>query len=526
MRWFASLWMLAFWVLGIGLPLGAIIQEGVQDLTWQNLFDPVVLGVVWATLRQVFWSTFFSGTIGLGLGLLIGRSSQEGAGTRALALFSVPMVIPSVVAGLGWLIWLGKFGILSKLGIHLDLAYRFEAVILAHSFYNIPWVALVVAHARQLVPGNQLEALKTLGASRWSLFAHGIWPHLRWTWAAACAQVMGFCAVSFALVLTLGGGPPVQTLETEVYSRLKFGGVDWAGALACAIWELCLTLIPWLLVLFFQDREKFKVTQSFRAAPGESSGILVRMKSFLPFSLGIFFLLPYFGVYTGSWSSIPKFFQTSEVIRALKFSFSLAVWSSTLTVLTTFIVLSVLFRPKLNPKLRSILGLIFALPSGVSVIVLGLGVWLAYGRWIDPFSGSPGAMILLQVTLFFPLAMRALWNVAASTDVVPMNVAQTLGASPVQAWIEVEWPRWRGPVLVAAGTVFGAVLGEVGAVSLFASEKWVTLPSLISQSMQRYQFEEAQMLAALLLTVSVFSTLGATILGECLTHKKVTESAV
>jgi len=49
--------------------------------------------------------------------------------------------------------------------------------------------------------------------------------------------VIAVCAMSFALVLILGGGPPVQTLEVALYSRLRYGTVDLPGAAACGIWS-------------------------------------------------------------------------------------------------------------------------------------------------------------------------------------------------------------------------------------------------------------------------------------------------
>lgn len=514
----AALWMLAFWVFGFGLPLLAMIREGVRDLGLSQVFDPTVLGVARATLRQVFWSTLFSGGIGLILGLWVGRGSSRDLSPRLLSLFSIPVAIPTVVAGLGWLVWIGKSGILSRLGIHLDWAFRFEAVVLAHAFYNIPWVILAVAQARNMVPQSRLDVLKTLGASRWSIFLHGVWPQVRWAWATACAQVMGFCAVSFALVLTLGGGPPVQTLETEVYSRLRFGGVDWAGALACAFWELILTVIPWLIVVGLQARERLQVTQNGMVVEELDSSSRYSLRRILIGSLGVFFLLPYLGVFFFAQSAIFGVLSSPEVIQALRFSFSLAIWSSLLTLVTALAVLHIAFHPSVSSRVKVLINFLYAIPGGVSIIVLGFGVWLTYGRWIDPFAGSPAAIILLQVTLFFPLAMKPLWAVAAAQDVKATDAARTLGASPLRAWWEVEWPRWRGPVLVAVGTVFGAVLGEVGAVSLFASEKWVTLPSLISQAMLQYRFEEAQILAGILLFSNLVATLGSVELGNRLTR--------
>jgi thiamine transport system permease protein len=485
------------------------------------------------TLKQAIWSTFFSGGLGLVLGLWVGRLTLGRTFDRVLSLMALPMSVPTVVAALAWVFWMGRSGFLAswgaELGVRLDWAYSFKAVILAHAFYNIPWVALCVAHARRMVPVAQLEALATLGAGRLSVFYQGVWPYVRWSWAAACAQVMGLCSMSFALVLVLGGGPPVQTLETEVYARLRYGALDLTGALACAFWELILTLLPWGMVLFFERREKVKVRQTVKRSVPVSfldwEGPMFRStpnRVFRPlvFGVGVFFLVPYLPIFFGRFTEVRGDLSSALLWRALRLSLSLSFVSSVLTLLTAFLVLTVMSQATVGPRGRSVLSVLFNLPSGLSVIILGLGLWIAYGRWTDPFGGAPALMILLQMTLFFPLALSVLSPVASATDSKQMEAAMSLGASWVSAWWEVEWVRWKGPVLMAFGSVFGGCLGEVGAVTLFASDQWVSLPLLISRSMQRYHFGQAQTLAALLLGCVFVITLGANEIGQRISRTK------
>jgi ABC-type Fe3+ transport system permease subunit len=67
------------------------------------------------------------------------------------------------VAAQVWIIWLGRSGILSSWGISIDWMYTMKAVVLAHVFFNIPWVALAVSRALQDIPRAQLEIAETLG---------------------------------------------------------------------------------------------------------------------------------------------------------------------------------------------------------------------------------------------------------------------------------------------------------------------------------------------------------------------------
>src|SRR5690606_36808761 len=129
-----------------------------------------------------------------------------------------------------------------------EWAYSMKAVVLAHVFFNIPWITLWVARARAQVPEEEIDSARSLGAGKPSLIAYVVWPRIRAAWLTAGAQTFGFCVMSFALVLILGGGPPVDTLETAIYSRVRYGGLDLNGAVACAIWQLGLTAAPWLVL--------------------------------------------------------------------------------------------------------------------------------------------------------------------------------------------------------------------------------------------------------------------------------------
>jgi thiamine transport system permease protein len=178
-------------------------------------------------------------------------------------------------------------------------------------------------------------------------------------------------------------------------------------------------------------------------------------------------------------------------------------------VATAFLGVLSLRAMKRWPVLKSMTEILIGIPGGISVLVLSLGVWLAYGKWFDPFEGSFLAMVALQTTLFFPVAFRIFWPLSQSLRLRELEAAVSLGASEFSAFWWVEFPRWRGPILSALAAVAGASLGEVGAVSLFYSEKLIPLPLLVSRWMEQYHFEEAQGIAGLLFLLSSFLIVGS-----------------
>jgi len=169
------------------------------------------------------------------------------------AMLTIPFGIPTVVAATAWVAVLGSHGFLARLGFHSTLLYSFSAVVLAHVFFNAPWVAWWVGETSAQIPRSRIEAAQTLGASPLQIFFQLQFPSVALAFASALVQVFALCTMSFALVLILGGGPPVQTLEVALYSRIRWGELDISGAILCAALELILTLLPWVLLRFIRQ---------------------------------------------------------------------------------------------------------------------------------------------------------------------------------------------------------------------------------------------------------------------------------
>lgn len=491
---------LGFWVLGVGVPLVAL---GARTPGVSGLLDPDVLSVAWVTARQAFLSAMLSVVIGLPLGLVAARASVRVA--RSLdTLLLLPQGVPTVVAATAWIALLGRSGLLAK----LDLGYSLTAVIIAHVFFNAPWVALLVAQARRSVPSAPLEAAATLGAGSWARFRFGVWPTLQWATYAAAAQVVAVCSMSFALVMILGGGPPVETLETALYSRLRGGALDLGGAVSCAFWEMVLTLTPWLVVLALRARAS--------GLRGSTASVQSRQLSFgaSPAWMGwlaviatVVFSVPYLAIFWGGGLAAilsGEFWTDASGPLRLSGMIAISVAAGTLLLAACAVVAT----SRASPSMRSGFSFVLSLPSGLSVLVLGLGMWLAYGGWIDPFEGSLAAIVGLQIIVFFPVAFRLLWPVAQVSQHSRMEAAWTLGASPWRAFWLVDWPRWRAPVASVLALVAALALGEVAAVSLFYSENLIPLPLLVSRYMGQYRFEEARAASALLFVGAMLLIVG------------------
>jgi thiamine transport system permease protein len=488
----AFLLIAAFALFGLLIPIGAVLATGA--ISHFPIFDSDVLYAAKLTALQAGMSAAVSVLLGTALGVLVQRRQKFPRLEKTL--LSLPFGVPAVVASSAWIALLGKSG------LNLGFLYTLIAVIVAHVFFNIPWVALWVSRALDEISTSQKEAGKTLGASGWQVFWNLELLEIFPTVISVFSQVFAFCAMSFILVLILGGGPPIETLETALYIKVRSGGLDLSGAAACAFWQLILTFVPWLVLNRFQKK------QSRARKPSLFDRKVQSRSSIIPLLLICFFLSPY--LYILRWSSLAHFFDLLNHAHARDAIFAALVNSFKISIPTALLALAIALagiwldhRFRFKRFFSEAVVNLMILPSGISTMVLGLGLFIAYRDVIDPFSSSLWPVIFLQSVFFVAVAFRVLRPISINWKQSELEAARTLGAGYFRSFREVEWPRWRMPIFASFSLITGAALGEVGAVSLFYNEQRVPLSLLLARWTSQYRFEDAQSVALVLMLISL-----------------------
>lgn len=497
----------SYFVAAVGLPLVVLFVRffSLDTSISSVLFNGSVLAVLNITLYQALISTAIAGLLGYSFGIWAGAVLSKEQSSLVNIFLTLPYGIPTIVVSTVAVSWLGRTGVINKMGLELDWIYSLKAVVLVHVFLNIPFVAMLVSRARSQVPEDLVSASRVLGAGLWQRLVNIYVPYTIWSLASALVQVFCLCCTSFVIVLVLGGGPPVQTLETAIYSNMRLNWLDFSSALGCAIWLFVVTMCPWLLLILFKGRTK----NLFSIAP-----VYRRRFSFSGFAIAalvLVFAVPYLTLF--NIESLRSFADLAfwERIRSPLFlSLSIAFFSSLIAI---FIGLFGAVVEVYGKKFYSV-GFFLSLPSGLSVLVLALGVWLAYGSIIDPFDGSVSAMILLLSAVLVPMVFRSVLPLVSGVRSSNFDMARTLGCSWVRAFFCCEWPRLRAPLLGLFSLSFAVAVGEISAISLFYSEKLLPLPMLVSRLMNQYRFNEANAVAMVLFSISLITIVIMNIFGE------------
>ncbi|MFO7849629.1 MAG: iron ABC transporter permease, partial [Spirochaetia bacterium] len=245
------LFLLLFFYIPVGhVFLRAFVRDGVfaPTIFFETLLSPYTARLVGFTFFQAALSTIFSLLLGLPGAYIITKYRFPGR-SLVRSASAVPFVLPPILVVLGFVIFFGNNGFLNRALMSLfdltspplKILYSLKAIILAHGFYNFPIALRVVSSLWQSLPPTQEWAASTLGAKGGRLFRTITLPQLLPSIYAAAALIFMFCFTSFAVVLVLGGGPELTTVEVEIY-RLARISFDLHTAAALSIIALLFTL--------------------------------------------------------------------------------------------------------------------------------------------------------------------------------------------------------------------------------------------------------------------------------------------
>ncbi|MDW8339108.1 MAG: ABC transporter permease subunit, partial [Thermoleophilia bacterium] len=175
------------------VPLATIVERGLLPQEGRSaldvLADPLTREVVWFTLWQAVASTALTFLVALPATYVVGRFAFRG---RALvrALVVAPFVLPTLVVALAFLAVLPE-----------GLDRGWAPILLAHAFFNVAVVVLVVGTFWAGIDRRLAEAAATLGAGRWQRLREVTLPALAPALAAAAALVFRVSRTAFGVGL-------------------------------------------------------------------------------------------------------------------------------------------------------------------------------------------------------------------------------------------------------------------------------------------------------------------------------------
>jgi thiamine transport system permease protein len=467
--------------------------------------DKVSLGPAdWAAVRFTVLQAALSAGLSVALAVPVARAlaRRRFAGRAALiALMGAPFILPVIVAVLGLLAVFGRGGWvnggLAALGLPPLSIYGLGGVVLAHVFLNLPLAVRMILSGWQAIPAERFRLAAALGLGPAQVFRHLERPMLRAVLPGAMVAIFLVCLTSFAVALTLGGGPGATTVELAIYQAVLFDfDLGRAAALAAVQFALCGVVV--LVAARVALPTGFGAGLDRPVARWDAAGVgLQALDAALIAAAALFLLVPLGALVAAGLPGLADL--PASVWGAALRSVAVAVGSATLAVAGA-LVLALAIQGSRHGRWLEPAGM---LPLAASSLVLGTGLFLVLHPVVAPERVALPVTGLVNAALALPFALRLILPALGAVEAAHGQLADALGLA---GWPRLRWlilPRLRPALGFSLGLAAALSMGDLGAIALFAAQEQATLPLVVQQLMGAYRVEQAAA-AALLLVVLAF----------------------
>lgn len=231
------------------------LKEAYSLVNYQAFFErPVYLRILWRSLLAAALVTGICLVLAFPYVYVMVRTPSAATRKFLLVALFLPFFIGQVVRAYGWLIILGKEGLLNSLvtglGLpQLDLIYNYPAVILGLVQYMLPFAVLLLTPAMAAIGEDMELASESLGANWIQTFRHVVIPMATPGIVGAGIVVFTLTLTDFAMPEILGGGTSDFIANAIYDSYFQISNIGLGAALAIVLTVVGSALVAFLFML-------------------------------------------------------------------------------------------------------------------------------------------------------------------------------------------------------------------------------------------------------------------------------------
>lgn len=487
------------WLAGLMLcalllaPLAAVLARA-GGAGWPGAAD---LAALRFTVVQAVLSALISVALAVPVARALARRRFPGRGAL-ITLLGAPFILPVIVAVLGLLAVFGRGGVandlLAWLGLPQIQIYGLHGVVLAHVFFNLPLATRMILQGWQAIPAERFRLAASLGMPPATVLRVLERPMLRSVLPGAALIVFALCLSSFAVALTLGGGPRATTLELAIYQAFRFD-FDLGRAAVLAALQLALVMGAAMLALRAGDVTGFGGGLDRPQRRWEAETPLLRTQDAALIALAAAFLLTPLAaiVWRGAAGVLTL---PAQVWQAAAVSLGVALVATALCIMMAMALALLALRHRWIEGF-GLLGL------AISPLVIGTGLFLMVHPFADPARLALPVTALVNAAMALPFALRVILPRLREVEATHGRLATSLGMRGAARLRWLIWPRLRPVLGFAAGLAAALAMGDLGVIALFADPDTATLPLQILRLMGAYRMDHAAGAGLVLLILSL-----------------------
>ncbi|MFV2054312.1 thiamine/thiamine pyrophosphate ABC transporter permease ThiP [Aliiroseovarius sp. YM-037] len=461
----------------------------------------------WAAVRFTVTQAVLSAAISVGLAIPVARALARrrfwGRGVL-ITLLGAPFILPVIVAILGLLAAFGRTGLVSTIlgwvGLPPLSIYGFHGVVLAHVFFNLPLATRLILQGWLAIPAERFRLAASLGFSATDMRRRLEWPMLRGVLPGAFMVIFLICLTSFAVALTLGGGPRATTVELAIYQAFRFD-FDLGKAALLGIVQLVLTAVAAALSFKFSLPSAMGTGLDRAVERWDAGALPMRLLDSMMLMIStLFLLIPLVLVIA---RGLPAVLSLPGSVWSAAMNSVLVALASTVLAVGMALSLSLWVVAVRRKAMRGVLEAIGYLAIAASPLVIGTGLFIITFPIADPFKLALPVTALVNAAMAVPFGLRVLIPAAREVEESYGRLAQSLNLTGWSRLRYLTLPRLRRPLGFAGGLAAALSMGDLGVIALFADPEVATLPLQLYRLMAAYRMDAAAGTAVVLLGLSL-----------------------
>ena len=224
-----------------------------------GLFEMSAIGPLLLSLRLAAITTVVLLVVGTPLAWWLAHTASRWK-SAIQATVALPIVLPPTVMGFYLLILLGPYGGVGRWWVELTgdaLTFSFSGLVIASCFYSLPFAVQPLQTAFESLGRREIEAARTLGASRLDAFFSVAVPLSAHGFLSAIILSFAHTLGEFGVVLMVGGNIPGETrvISIAIYDQVE--SLDYATAHQMSALLLVFSFVV-LLSMYVMNRRLLK----------------------------------------------------------------------------------------------------------------------------------------------------------------------------------------------------------------------------------------------------------------------------
>ena len=462
-------------------PCARLLLEALSDWQWDTIRGRAGRLAIFNTIWMSMASVFTSCVVGTLVAFVVTRYRFPGRNALA-ALAYLPFALPPLVGTLSFFYLISSVGFIPRmmqewLGFDSFSINGPVAVLLIHTYSFSVYFYAMVSSSLESMDVSQLEAARTLGASKAKVFWNVTIPHLKPALMGASLLSFMTSAASFSAPYFFGDDFPY--LSVEIYNeRSQFNN---GGAMTLSV---VLAIVSLLGVVLFRSKHSpgatgTKGTPRVIASP---SGKL--LTGLIAWVCMLLLLTPHLNIVYLSlvnhreWQdevfptiftleNYTSLFQDASTFKPIRNSSWMSAFAALGCLLVGLPAAYLIGRQRIGGRM---VNLLIMLPWALPGTVVAMNLIIAFNDPDLPKSmqlyNTVALLPLAYFVRFIPLLTRMATASVSQFDGTLIEAGQTLGASRGYCFHRVIVPLLAPSLLAATALVFASCLGEFVATIL------------------------------------------------------------